>query len=96
MSDILIHRVHGMTLKKAKQAAEHIAAELAEEFDIDYAWEGNMLEFSRAGVKGTIAVDKKQVEIHARLGLLLSMLHSKIEREIHRFCDENFGPEPSA
>jgi putative polyhydroxyalkanoate system protein len=93
MSEILVSRVHGMTLKKAKQAAEHIAAELAEEFQIEYAWEGNTLEFRRAGVNGTIAVDKKEVEIRARLGLMLSLLHSKIESEIHRFCDENFGPE---
>ncbi len=94
MSEILISRFHGMTLKKAKQAAERIAAQLAEDFDIDYAWEGDTLEFSRPGVTGTIAVDKKHVEIHAKLGLMLSMLRSRIEREVHQFCDENFGPEP--
>lgn len=93
MSEIVVCRRHGMTLKKAKQAAEHIAAELAEEFDIEYAWDGNQLDFSRPGVNGTIAVDKHQVEIRARLGLVLAFLRGKIEHEIHRFCDENFGPE---
>lgn len=93
MSEIRISRPHGLSIKKAKAAAERIAAELAEEFDITYGWEGNRLEFERSGVTGSIEVDKKHVEIHARLGLMLSMLRSRIEREIHRFCDENFGPE---
>lgn len=92
MSEIIIRRDHGMTLKKARQAAEHIAAELAEEFAIDYAWDGNRLDFSRTGVAGSIVVDKQHVEIRARLGLMLSLLRHKIEAEIHRFCDENFGP----
>lgn len=91
MSEILIRREHGMSLKKAKQAAEHIAAELSEEFDIQYAWDGNRLEFTRAGVQGSIAVGKKEVEIHARLGMMLSLLRGRIEAEIHRFCDESFG-----
>ena len=93
MSEIRVSRAHGLSLKKAKAAAERIAAELAEEFDITYGWEGDRLEFERQGVTGSIEVDKKHVEIHARLGLMLSMLRSRIEREIHRFCDENFGPE---
>jgi putative polyhydroxyalkanoate system protein len=93
MSEIVISRDHGMTLKKARQAAEHFAAELAEEFDIDYEWEGNRLAFSRTGVSGSITVAKKHVEIRAKLGLMLMFLRGKIESEIHRFCDENFGPE---
>lgn len=82
-----------MTLTKARQAAEHVAAELAEEFDIDYEWKGNHLEFTRTGVTGTMLVDKKHVEIRAKLGFMLSLLRGSIEAEIHRFFDENFGPE---
>jgi len=93
MSEIIISRNHGLTLKKAKQAAERIAAEMAEEFDIDYEWNGDRIDFSRTGVCGSIAVHKKHVEIHAKLGLMLMMLRSKIEHEIHRFCDENFDPQ---
>jgi putative polyhydroxyalkanoate system protein len=91
MSEIVVTRDHGMSMKKARQAAEHVAAELAEEFDIDYEWQGNRLDFTRTGVSGSITVDKKHVEVRARLGLLLSFLHHRIESEIHRFCDENFG-----
>jgi putative polyhydroxyalkanoate system protein len=93
MSDIIIQRAHGMTLKKARAAAEQVAAQLAIEFSIEYVWEGNNLNFHRAGVTGMIAVEKKQVTISAKLNFLLRPLKARIEREIHRFCDEIFGPE---
>lgn len=93
MSVIRISRDHGTTVKKAKEAVESIAAELADEFDIQYEWEGSTLRFHRSGVEGTMTVSRKSLEIDATLGLLVGMLKSKIEREIHRYCDEQFGPE---
>jgi putative polyhydroxyalkanoate system protein len=93
MAGISISRHHGTTVKKAKEAVESIASELAQEFDITYEWEGSVLHFRRAGVDGTMTVGKKALEIEAELGFLVSMLKPKIEREIHRFCDEQFGPE---
>ena len=93
MSSIQISRVHGTTVKKAKEAVEAIAQELAQEFDIRYEWDGSVLNFERAGVQGTMTVGKKTLDIEAELGFLVSMLKPKIEREIHRFCDEQFGPE---
>lgn len=94
MSSIHITRTHGQTVKKAKAAAEQIAADLAEEFDIDYGWEGDVLRFSRSGVQGEIRVLKKTLEVQAKLGLLVSMLKGRIEQEVHRYCDDAFGPEP--
>ena len=49
--------------------------------------------FSDPGLSGEIAVGKKDVEIHVKLGFLLMALRGRIEREIHAFCDENFGAE---
>ena len=93
MSTIRISRAHGTTVKKAKEAVEQIAAELAEEFDVSYEWEGPTLHFRRAGVEGTMTVERKTLEIDATLGMLVGMLKSRIEREIHRYCDEQFGPQ---
>lgn len=93
MSTIRISRTHGTTVKKAKEAVESIAAELAESFEIDYEWDGSTLRFQRAGVEGTMVVGRKTLEIDAELGFLVSMLKPRIEREIHRFCDDQFGPE---
>jgi putative polyhydroxyalkanoate system protein len=93
MSDLHVSRSHGLSLKQARTAAEHVAEELAEEFKIAYEWHGNVLSFHRSGIQGTMALTKKHLEIKAKIGFLLIPIKSRIEREIHRFCDENFGPE---
>ena len=92
MSEINISRPHYTTLRHARKGAERIAEELGEEFGIDHAWEGNTLRFQRRGVEGHIEVSKKEVEIYVKLGFLLIALRPRIEHEINRFCDENFGP----
>lgn len=91
MSDIVVRRTHGMTMKKARSAAEDIAAKLDEEFDLDYAWDGNTLEFRRTGVTGFLEVSKKEVEISVRLGFLMLAFRGRIEEEIHAYFDEHFG-----
>lgn len=93
MSDILVRRSHALTPKGARQAAERIAAQLDEEFDLDYEWMDNVLNFKRTGVSGELVVAKKEVHIRVRLGFLLFALKPRIEAEIHRYFDENFGPE---
>ncbi|HWS12380.1 MAG TPA: polyhydroxyalkanoic acid system family protein [Rhodocyclaceae bacterium] len=93
MSDILIRRTHALTPKKARLAAERIAAQLGEEFDLACEWDGDVLRFRRTGVSGELALHRRELEIRARLGFLLLALKPRIEQEIHRFCDENFGRE---
>ena len=90
MSDIIIRRQHGKSLAEARASAEHMAAELKEEFDLDYAWNGNAMRFKRPGVAGELSVKDQTVALNIRLGLLLFALKPAIEREIHRFFDENF------
>ena len=92
MSEIRVCRAHHTTLKKARKGAEHIAEELGEEFGLDHEWDGDVLRFQRMGVTGHIEVGKKEVEIYVKLGFLLMALAPRIESEIERFCDENFGP----
>lgn len=93
MSDILVRRHHSLTAKKARAAAEKIAQQLDEEFDLAYEWEDNALHFKRSGVSGELIVDKKEVHIRVRLGFLLLAIRPRIEAEIHRYFDENFGPD---
>jgi len=91
MSTVHIRRVHGQSLKKAREAAQRIADELAAEFDIDCEWDGDVLNFKRSGVQGTLSVDKEALEVNAKLGLMVSLLKGRIEQEVHRWCDEQFG-----
>ena len=93
MSDIQIRRSHTMTAKAARQAAERIARQLDEEFDLAYEWDDNVLHFKRSGVSGELVVEKKAVHIRVRLGFLLLAIKPRVEAEIHRFFDENFGPD---
>ncbi len=93
MSDILIRRRHSLGAEAARQAAEKIAHRLDGEFDLAYAWDDNVLSFRRSGVSGELIVEKKEVHIRVRLGFLLFAIRPRIEEEIHRYFDENFGPD---
>ena len=93
MSDIRIRRRHTLTARAARQAAEKIARQLDEEFELAYEWDDNVLVFKRSGVSGELVVEKKTVHIRVRLGFLLFAIKPRVEAEIHRFFDENFGPD---
>lgn len=90
MSHISIRRNHGKTLKAARKAAEHLATELEDDLEMQYEWEGDVLHFERTGVTGQLTLDKKEVAIDIRLGFLLMAFKPAIEREIHKYFDENF------
>lgn len=91
MSDISIRRNHGMTMKRARVAAEKIASHLEDEFELAWEWQGNRLHFKRSGVSGHLEVSRHHVAIEARLGFLLAFLKPRIESEINKYCDEQFG-----
>lgn len=93
MTDILIRRRHTLSAKAARQAAEKIAGRLEEEFGLAYEWDDNVLAFRRSGVSGELVVEKKDVHIRVRLGFLLLAIKPRVEAEIHRYFDENFGPD---
>lgn len=91
MSDIIIRRKHGKTPADARASAEHMASELKEEFDLNYAWDGDVLRFKRPGVTGDLALTGDEVALSIQLGFLLRALKPAIEREVHKFFDENFA-----
>ena len=91
MSDIVIRRTHNLTPARARKAAETTAAKLGEEFDLEYEWDGDVLHFSRSGVTGNLSLAAHEVIIRVRLGFLLLALKPRVEREIHRYFDEDFG-----
>lgn len=90
MSMIDIRHSHSLPHAKARKAVEEAATKLSERFGMDYRWEGDILHFVRSGVDGHIALTPSQVQVTARLGLLLSALKGPIEHEIRRVLDERF------
>jgi putative polyhydroxyalkanoate system protein len=91
MATISIARKHKLTQKKAKAAAEKIAKDLHKRFGLDYAWNGDRIEFERTGVSGHMSVGKERIALEVSLGWLLTPLKPTIEREIAAQLDELLG-----
>lgn len=90
MSEIITRRTHGKSLSEARAAAEIMAVQLQKEFNLDYAWDGDVMDFRRPGLSGELTLDGQDVVLRIRLGLVLSALKPKIEREVNKYLDENF------
>lgn len=91
MPSIDIKRSHSRPLPEARKSVQRVAEHIAQKFDVSCEWDGNTLNFSRSGVDGHIEVNPRQVHVTAELGFLLMAIRGSVEREIHRYLDEEFG-----
>ena len=90
MSRIDVHAFHSLSREEAQEAADDLAGDLAEKFEIDYGWTGDHIHFERPGVNGMITVRENEIHIKARLGMMLAFLKPRIENEITRYLAEHF------
>lgn len=88
MSAIDIHRAHSMDKQHAREAAETLAQDLSSRFDMNYAWEGDVMKFKRSGVKGQLTINNNDLHVHLELGLLLSPMRGRIAQEIESQLDQ--------
>lgn len=84
MSVIDVHRAHTLDKDHAREAAESLARDLASQFDVDYQWEGDHLNFKRSGVKGYLNLGRDDLHVHLELGMLFRPFKAKIEQEVHK------------
>ena len=91
MPGIHLERSHHLGLRKARAAAQRVADDLAQSFEMSTEWDGNALRFSRAGVTGSLTVSRDRVVLDARLGGLLAVFRSRIEARLHDDFDRYFG-----
>ena len=96
MPSISIARAHALPHKQARDAAERIARDLQERFQLDYAWDGDDVNFERPGVTGRMHVGKDRVALDVKLGFLLTPIKPAIEREIHAQLDKLFAAPQAA
>jgi putative polyhydroxyalkanoate system protein len=82
---------HSMPAEEAQKAADELAGDLAQKFEINYGWEGDHIHFERPGVNGQITVRENEIRIRARLGLMLIFLKPLIEEEITQYLENHFG-----
>lgn len=91
MATIDIEREHSKPLAEARRAIERVATHVAKRFDVTWGWDGDVLNFERSGVNGSIALSKRKVRVTANLSFLLLAIRGAVEREIEKQLDQEFG-----
>lgn len=91
MPSIDIKRAHSRPLPEARKAVQRVADHIAKKFDVSCSWDGDTLNFKRSGVDGHIQLSARQVHVTANLGFLLLAIRGSVEREIHRYLEDEFG-----
>jgi putative polyhydroxyalkanoate system protein len=91
MPDIDIKRAHGLGLKAARAAADRMAEHLGRKFGLQGDWSGNVMNFERPGVTGSLAVDDKDVRLTVNLGFLLKAMRGSIEGAVNEELDKLFA-----
>ncbi|WP_256646975.1 polyhydroxyalkanoic acid system family protein [Thermomonas paludicola] len=90
MSRIDIRHPHSLPKAQARKAVDDVARKLEERFQLDCGWEGDILNFSRSGIDGHIALSDDDLHVSAKLGFLAAMFKEPIEAEIRRVLKEKF------
>lgn len=96
MADIDIKRAHNLGLKAARTAADKMAEHLGKKFGLKGDWIGNVLNFERPGVTGSLAVDDKDLRLTVSLGFLLKAMRGPIEGAVHEELDKLFAAKAPA
>ncbi len=91
MADISITQKHKLPHKNAKAAAQKVADKMAEEYDMQSEWEGDVLIFKRNGVSGTLAVFENEAQLDITLSFLFKAFTGRIEEEVGKNMCKMFG-----
>lgn len=94
MADILIEREHSLGLERALSRIEAIAELLRGELDAQCAWNGNRLDFKRAGASGSVEVTETALTLEVNLGFLLKPFKGAIEQAIAERIDGSIPCRP--
>ncbi len=88
MSDISIKRSHSMSVAEAKKVADKVAAKLEKDYQLKANWAGDVLNFARSGVNGSLAVGTKDFKIDVKLGFLMAAFKGPIQGAIEENLDK--------
>lgn len=91
MAELHIVREHALGLLKAREIAFTWAEQAEAEFAMDCIYEegdtSDEVQFSRAGIKGTLQVSATSFDLRAQLGFLVGAFKHTIEAEIVKNLD---------
>lgn len=91
MADISITQKHKLSHENARAAAQKIADKLAQEYDMQSEWDGDVLLFNRSGVAGRLIVCETEAQLEITLGFLFKAFSGKIEEEVGKKMLKVFG-----
>jgi putative polyhydroxyalkanoate system protein len=91
MADISITQKHQLPHTKAKAAAQKIADKLAQQYDMQSEWDGDVLLFKRSGVAGRLTVCETEAQLEITLGFLFKAFAGTIEEEVGKKMLKVFG-----
>jgi putative polyhydroxyalkanoate system protein len=90
MSRIHLRRSHELTAKAARERVNRMARALAQKFDAECRWQGEVLSIEHPNVTGTVTIAKNEIIVEATLGFLLAMFRDRVDEELVRILDAEF------
>ena len=92
MVDISIIQRHTLSHHHAKAAAQHVADQLAQEYDMRSEWDGDVLLFNRAGVTGSLTLAGQEAHVEITLGFFFKAFAAAIEEKVVAKMQKVFAP----
>jgi putative polyhydroxyalkanoate system protein len=91
VADIHITQAHRLAHDKARAAAQKMAEQLADEYDMALEWAGNALHFTRSGVSGTLVVLESEATVEISLDFLFKAFAPTIKQKVAAKMQKMFG-----
>lgn len=91
MSDIVITQEHRLDQGAARAAAQKVADEMVEKYDMNVEWHGDVLAFKRSGVSGALTLSPHRAVLEVTLGFMLKSFSSAIEEKVTRNMQKVFA-----
>jgi putative polyhydroxyalkanoate system protein len=92
VSDISIKRAHNTTIAEAKKVADKVADKLANDYQLKSTWAGDVLNFARSGVNGSLAVTAKDIKVDVKLGFLMAAFKGPIQKAMEDNLEKLLKP----
>jgi putative polyhydroxyalkanoate system protein len=91
MADIDITHAHSLSLQQSREAAQGVADRMADEYEMQSRWHGDVLHFGRSGLEGRLSLRPQQVHLAIELSGFFKSFAPMIEDKIVRHIAKTFG-----
>lgn len=91
MADISVTQVHKLPHDKARAAAQKVADQLADEYEMALEWVGDALHFKRSGVSGKLQLLETEATLEISLDFLFKAFAPTIEQKVVAKMEKIFG-----